>query len=97
MSLDLAAEQRVTDSADHGAVAVFGLTLAAGAVLMFLLEPMAAKMVLPSLGGAPAVWNTCVVFFQFMLLGGYAYAHAGPRWLGVERHAVIHSGQGPSQ
>jgi hypothetical protein len=91
VSLDLALEQRVTDSADHGAVAVFGLTLAAGAVLMFLLEPMAAKMVLPSLGGAPAVWNTCVVFFQFMLLGGYAYAHAGPKWLGVERHALIHS------
>ena len=51
-------------------VALFGTTLAAGAVLMFLLEPMAAKMVLPFLGGAPAVWNTCVVFFQAMLLAG---------------------------
>ena len=71
--------------------ALFGFTLAGGAVLMFLLEPMAAKMVLPQLGGAPAVWNTCVVFFQTMLLGGYAYAHAGPRWLGLKRHALIHA------
>ena len=56
---------------------------------MFLLEPMAAKMVLPLLGGAPAVWNTCVVFFQAMLLAGYAYAHGGRRWLGVRRQAAV--------
>ncbi|MEO5897260.1 MAG: fused MFS/spermidine synthase [Vicinamibacterales bacterium] len=59
-------------------------------VLMFLLEPMAAKMVLPMLGGAPAVWNTCVVFFQGMLLAGYAYVHLGPKWLGLRRHATLH-------
>ena len=58
---------------------------------MFLLEPMAAKMVDPFFGGAPAVWNTCVMFFQSMLLAGYAYAHAGPRWLGVRRHADAHA------
>lgn len=65
-------------------------TLFLSSFLMFLLEPMAAKMVLPLLGGAPAVWNTCVVFFQAMLLAGYAYAHAGPAWLGVRRHAAFH-------
>ena len=69
---------------------LFGAGLWCAAVLMFLLEPMAAKMVLPFLGGAPAVWNTCVVFFQLMLLAGYTYAHAGPRWLGIRRHAVLH-------
>jgi hypothetical protein len=53
---------------------------------------MAARMVLPKLGGAPAVWNTCVVFFQAMLLVGYAYAHIGPSWLGLHRHAVVHVG-----
>lgn len=73
-------------------VLLFGAGLWASAVLMFLVEPMAAKMVLPHLGGAPAVWNTCVVFFQGMLLAGYAYAHAGPGWLGVHRHAIIHVG-----
>src|SRR4051812_23931349 len=42
---------------------------------------MLAKMVLPFLGGTPAVWNTCMLFFQAMLLGGYSYAHwVGTRW-----------------
>lgn len=72
-------------------VLLFGGTLGASAALMFLLEPMAAKLVLPLLGGAPAVWNTCVVFFQGMLLVGYAYAHGAPRWLGVPRHAAVHA------
>lgn len=91
MSVDLAAVEGVSSPADRASVTLFGLTMAGSALLMFLLEPMAAKMVLPSLGGAPAVWNTCVVFFQAMLLGGYAYAHAGPRWLGVGRHAAVHA------
>jgi spermidine synthase len=51
---------------------------------------MFAKMVLPLLGGSPAVWNTCVLFFQSMLLLGYLYAHLGPRLLGVRRHALFH-------
>jgi len=44
------------------------------------------------LGGAPAVWNTCLVFFQAMLLAGYAYAHVSTRLLGVRRQAVLHGG-----
>src|ERR1043166_492496 len=50
---------------------------------------MIARMVLPLLGGSPAVWNTCVVFFQAVLLLGYAYAHAGAAWLGARRQAVL--------
>jgi spermidine synthase len=72
-------------------VALFATTLFVSAFLMFLVEPMIARMVLPQLGGAPAVWNTCLVFFQFMLLAGYAYAHGATRWLGVRRHIVVHS------
>lgn len=72
-------------------VALFATTLFVSAFLMFLVEPMIARMVLPLLGGAPAVWNTCLVFFQFMLLGGYAYAHGATRWLGVRRHIVVHA------
>jgi hypothetical protein len=64
--------------------------LLVGAFLLFVIEPMFAKMVLPLLGGTPAVWNTCVLFFQSMLLLGYLYAHIGPRLLGVRRHAVFH-------
>ncbi|MDQ3908080.1 MAG: hypothetical protein M3268_07015, partial [Acidobacteriota bacterium] len=53
---------------------IFAATLFAGAALLFWVEPMVAKMLLPLLGGTPAVWNTCLLFFQSMLLAGYAYA-----------------------
>ena len=53
---------------------------------------MYGKMVLPYLGGSPSVWTTCVLFFQSVLLVGYLYAHFGPQWLGVRRHALIHLG-----
>jgi hypothetical protein len=55
---------------------VLASALFLGAFLMFVVEPMAARMVLPVLGGAPMVWNTCVVFFQVAVLAGYAGAHA---------------------
>ena len=51
---------------------------------------MVAKMILPLLGGSPAVWNTSLVFYQACLLMGYAYAHFGSRWLGTRRHALVH-------
>lgn len=54
---------------------LFSLTAFIGAFLLFLVEPMFARMVLPLLGGAPAVWNTCLVFYQVALFGGYLYAH----------------------
>ncbi|HEX5043967.1 MAG TPA: fused MFS/spermidine synthase [Candidatus Polarisedimenticolaceae bacterium] len=62
----------------------------AGAALLFLVQPMAAKMVLPALGGAPAVWNTCMVFFQAALLVGYLYAHLLTTYLSPSRQAVVH-------
>ncbi len=51
---------------------------------------MIAKMILPLLGGSPAVWNTSLVFYQTCLLAGYAYAHYGSGWLGTKRHALLH-------
>jgi spermidine synthase len=69
---------------------LFALTLFVSSALLFLVQPMFAKLVLPLLGGTPTVWNTCVVFFQAMLLLGYAYAHATTRWLGVKRQAALH-------
>ena len=71
-------------------VALFSATLFLSAFLMFLVEPMIARMVLPLLGGAAAVWNTCLVFFQALLLCGYAYAHGAATWLGVRRQAALH-------
>jgi len=53
----------------------FALTLLLSALLLFAVQPLVAKLLLPLLGGAPMVWNTCMVFFQALLLGGYGYAH----------------------
>jgi hypothetical protein len=71
-------------------VFVFAITLFLSSSLLFVVQPMIAKMVLPLLGGTPAVWNTCMVFFQAMLLGGYLYAHASTRWLRFQYQAVLH-------
>jgi hypothetical protein len=51
---------------------------------------MVGKMILPLLGGTPAVWSTCMVFFQAALLGGYAYAHATTAWLGIRQQTILH-------
>jgi hypothetical protein len=54
---------------------LFAATLFLSASLLFMIQPMVGKMVLPLLGGSPAVWNACMVFFQMLLLLGYQYAH----------------------
>jgi hypothetical protein len=54
---------------------LFAATLFVSASLLFMVQPMVGKMVLPLLGGSPAVWNACMVFFQLLLLLGYQYAH----------------------
>ncbi len=64
-------------------------TICAGSFLLFLVQPMIARMALPRLGGAPTVWNSAMLVYQALLLGGYAYAH----WLGrfaPRRQAIIH-------
>ena len=68
---------------------LFVLTILVGSFLLFQVQPMVARMVLPKLGGAPAVWNSAMLVYQALLLAGYAYAH----WLGrftVQRQAMIH-------
>jgi hypothetical protein len=69
---------------------VFVFTLFLSSSLLALIEPMFAKMVLPLLGGTPAVWNTCLVFFQAVLLAGYAYGHWSLKWLGPRKQAMLH-------
>ena len=71
---------------------IYSLTIFTSALLLFMVQPMFARMILPMLGGAPAVWNTAMVFYQAALLGGYAYAHASTRWMGVRRQSVLHLG-----
>jgi hypothetical protein len=70
---------------------LFVLAILIGSFLLFLIQPMVARMALPRLGGAPAVWNSAMLVYQALLLGGYAYAH----WLGrfaLRRQAMIHIG-----
>ncbi len=71
-------------------VAVFALSIFASAFLLFLVEPMIAKMVLPLAGGTPAVWTTSVLFFQATLLAGYGYSHWLAMRLGWRWQALLH-------
>lgn len=71
-------------------VILFSSTLFCGSALLFLIEPMFARMVLPLLGGSPSVWNTCMVCFQALLLAGYAYGHWSIRSLSFRRHVAVH-------
>ncbi|MGB9369311.1 MAG: fused MFS/spermidine synthase [Xanthobacteraceae bacterium] len=74
------------------APALFAVTLFASALLLFAVQPMFTKMVLPMLGGAPAVWSVAMVFFQAALLIGYAYAHLLARTLSLSQAALVHLG-----
>ncbi len=73
-------------------LALFALTTLGSALLLFWIEPLFAKMVLPMLGGSPAVWNTCLMYFQAMLLLGYLYAHLTSKYLSSKRQAIVHVG-----
>src|SRR5438093_11740802 len=68
----------------------FAATIFTGAFLLFLVQPLIAKFILPWFGGSPAVWTTCMLFFQLVLLGGYAYAHLSARLLRPRLQAVLH-------
>jgi hypothetical protein len=72
------AERKAVVTGDFAARAVLPvmmLTIFFSAFLLFSVQPFFAKMVLPRLGGSPAVWSVAMVFFQSMLLAGYGYAH----------------------
>src|SRR5687768_12581900 len=68
---------------------LFTLTIFVGSFLLFLIQPLIARLALPRLGGAPAVWNTAMLFYQAVLLLGYLYAHALTRLPG-RMQAGIH-------
>ncbi|PYQ84773.1 MAG: hypothetical protein DMG03_10145 [Acidobacteria bacterium] len=72
-------------------VTLFAMTVFTSAALLFIVEPMIAKMMLPLLGGSPAVWNTCMVFYQLVLLAAYVYAHMLSRIFTKRRQVIIHT------
>jgi len=71
-------------------VFLFTLTSALAAALLFLVQPMVARMVLPAFGGAPQVWTTAMLFFQTALLAGYAYTHWATNRLTPVRQLGLH-------
>jgi len=71
-------------------MAAYALTVFAGAFLLFQVQPLIAKFILPWFGGGPGVWTICMLFFQVLLVGGYAYAHLSLRWLKPRRQAILH-------
>jgi hypothetical protein len=69
---------------------VYPATIFLSAVLLFLVQPIVAKQILPWFGGSASVWTTCLFFFQLLLLVGYSYAHALTRWASPRRQVIIH-------
>jgi hypothetical protein len=72
------------------ALALFAVTLFISAFILFLVQPIIGKTILPKLGGTPQVWNTCMVFFQSVLLLGYFYTHAASTRLSLRWQLIIH-------
>ncbi|WP_151524132.1 spermidine synthase [Serinicoccus kebangsaanensis] len=71
---------------------LFTATVFVGAGLLFVVQPMVARLVLPQFGGSATVWSTSSLFFQVLLLVGYAYVHGSTRWLGPRAQPVLHLG-----
>ena len=89
-SVEVAKRNELSAVKPKAAVAVFAATLFCSALLMFLIQPMFAKMALPRLGGTAAVWSLALVFFQGVLLLGYAYAHVLVKVFSLRTGVIIH-------
>ena len=68
----------------------YALAIFVGAFLLFQVQPLIGKYILPWFGGGPGVWTTCMLFFQMVLLGGYAYAHMLSRWFRPRTQVILH-------
>ena len=80
--------------ADATFAALCGVTILLSAFLVFQVQPLMGKLILPWFGGSPAVWSTCLVFFQLALLTGYAYAFGLSRLIPVKWQPAVHLGLG---
>src|SRR5271155_825525 len=69
---------------------LFAVTIFLSAFLLFQVQPLIAKIILPWFGGSAAVWSAAMVFFQMVLLAGYAYAHILIRYLRAKSQTVVH-------
>src|SRR5262245_20257852 len=91
-SADLPSEETAPGAASRRALlrAAFTAAIFVSAALLFAVQPMFTKMVLPRFGGAPSVWSVAIVFFQAALLAGYAYAHWLTRYAGGRASVLVH-------
>lgn len=71
-------------------VAFFGVTIFLGAFLLFQVQPIMGKYILPWFGGSPGVWTTCMLVFQLLLFAGYCYAHLLSQWLRLRSQVACH-------
>ena len=91
MSSDFAGALPVPEQDPGARLALgFALTIFTSAFLLFQIEPLVSKVILPWFGGSPAVWTTCLLFFQTLLFLGYAYAHVSTRFCTRRQQAVLH-------
>ena len=83
--------RRQARQAHLGSRMIYAAAIFLSSFLLFLVQPLIARQILPWFGGTAAVWTTCMLFFQALLLAGYAYAHAANAKLGPRSQAVVHS------
>ncbi len=79
------------ETGPRGLLIVYSLTVFVSAFLLFQVQPLIGKYILPWFGGTPGVWTTCMLVFQVLLFGGYLYAHLTSRWLGARAQAGLHT------
>src|SRR6266545_4335871 len=70
---------------------LYALTILVSAFLLFQVQPVIAKIILPWFGGSAAVWTTCLLFFQLVLLLGYSYSHALVRYFKPRMQMLVHA------
>ena len=95
VSVNTSVQQRLLATISLNQSAVIRMTTFASAIfvsafLLFQVQPLIGKFILPWFGGSPAVWTTCMLFFQVTLFLGYAYAHATSRWLSERQQRTLH-------
>ncbi len=79
-------------SQTRSVAALYAGTIFLSAFLLFQVQPLLGKFILPWFGGSPAVWTTCMLVFQVLLFAGYAYAHLTSRYLSSRNQALLHAG-----
>ena len=85
-------DDRTVERAATGSTVLYAVTIFLSATLLFLIQPIIAKELLPRFGGAAAVWGACMVYFQALLLLGYLYAHYSILTLSSRTQVTLHIG-----